>query len=43
MNLLRLNLNIFLPFYNSTLGETSVNTHQKTIAVPSYSHDAVLH
>ena len=42
-NLLRLNWNIFIHLHNSFLGETSFNTHQKTIAVPRYSHDTVFH
>ena len=45
MNLLRLNWNIFLYFYNSLLEMTPLNTHQKTFAVPRfrYSHEAVFH
>ena len=42
MNLLRLNIR-FLYFYDTFLGETPLNTHQKTIAVPRYSHDTVFH
>ena len=34
MNLLLLNWNIFLFFYDSFLGETPLNDHQKTIAAP---------
>ena len=38
MNLLRLNWNILIYFYNSFLGETPLNTHQKMIAVLRYGH-----
>ena len=43
MNLLQLNLSIFQTFYNSFLGKTSLNNHQKTMAVPRYSYDTVFH
>ena len=43
MNLLHLNWDTFLYFYDTFLGETPLNTHQKTIAVPRYSHDTVFH
>ena len=43
MNLLRLNWDIFLYFCDTFLGETPLNTHQKTIAVPRYSHGTVFH
>ena len=43
MNLLRLNWNIFLYFYTYFLEQTPLNTHQKTITVPKYSHDTVFH
>ena len=43
MNLIRLTCNIFINFHDSFLGETPLNTHQKTIAVPRYGHDAVFH
>ena len=39
MQVLQLNYNIFLYFYNSFLGETPLKYHQKTIAVPRYSYD----
>ena len=41
MNLLHLNWDTFLYFYDTFLGETPLNTHQKTIAVPRYSHDSI--
>ena len=41
MNLLH--WNIFMYFYNSFLGGTPLNTHQKMIAVPRYGHDTVFH
>ena len=43
MNLIQLNWNIFLYFYDSFLGEATRNIHQKTIAVPRYSHGTVFH
>ena len=43
MNLLRLNWENFLYSYNSFLGETRLDTHQKVMAVPRYSHDTVFH
>ena len=43
MNLLRLNWNVFIYFYNSYLRETPLITHQKTIVVPRYSHDTGFH
>ena len=46
MNIRKKNLDepaIFLCFYNSFLGETPRNTHQKTIAIPRFSHDTVSH
>ena len=43
MNQRQLNWNIPLYFYDSILGETALNTHQKTTAVPRYDHDTVFH
>ena len=43
MKLLRLNRNICLYFYGSFLGEDPVDTYQKTVAVPRYSHATVFH
>ena len=40
---IRFNWNIFIYFYNSFLGESPLNTHQKTIAVPRYGHDTLFH
>ena len=34
-------LEYFYILYNSFLGETPLNTHQKTIAVPRHGHDTV--
>ena len=41
MNLLWLNWNIILYFYDYSLGERPLNTNQKTITVPRYSHATV--
>ena len=43
MNQRQLNWNIPLYFYDSILGETALNTNQKTTAVPRYDHDTVFH
>ena len=40
---MRFNWNIFKYFYNSFLGESPRNTHQKTIAVPRYGHGTLFH